>query len=211
MKTTAAVLHELQNHYDQLGIRPKHTDVAKAANLPKATVTRYLNGTTKGGDPDRVRALCIALERDDLAAQLPIKPSINTPMDVWSLLAEQKIADREYNLEEVGRERQLREESEKRLISEMDRLRESKDNIIARLSDRVNKLEDDKARQTVVNEKLNAEIGKYAAMADAEAKAKRRYRGLSVVLFFALILCFAIFDLPNPDSGLFEFLMSIFI
>ena len=147
MKTTAAVLRELQDYYASLEIKPKHGDIAREAKLPKATITRYLNGTTKGGDLERVRAICIALEREDLVAKLPARPDIKTTMDVWDLLKEQKLADRESNLEEIGYERKLREESETRLLNEIELLVK-----------RMERLEEDKQSLKVANAQLNNQM-----------------------------------------------------
>ena len=174
MKTTAAVLRELQDYYASLDIKPKHADIASSAHLPKATVTRYLNGTTKGGDLDRVRAICIALDREDLLDKLPSKPAIATPIDVWDLLQDQKQYDRESNLEEVGYERQLRVDAEKRFISEIERLTTSKQDVINRLQSRIEKLEDDKTNQAIVNKSLNAQL---------ESKHRRE-----IIMFISLIL-----------------------
>lgn len=158
MKTTAAVLRELQDYYDTLDIKPRHADIAEAAHLPKATVTRYLNGTTRRGDLDRVRAMCIAMDREDLLDKLPSKPALNAPMDVWDLYTDQKQYDRESNLEEVGYERQLRVDAEKRFIAEIERLTISKQDVINKLQARIEKLEDDKTNQAIVNKSLNAQL-----------------------------------------------------
>ena len=206
MRSTAAVLHDLQDYYDSLPIKPRHADIAAAANLPKATVTRYLNGTTKSGDLDRVRALCIAMEREDLIEKLPLRPTISTPMDVWNLLADQKLTDRESNLEEVGYERKLREESEKRLIDEMERMRVSKDNSINMLSARIEKLEIDKANQSLINKTLAAD---YAAT-KAELKTAQKYKVAFYVLFVSILVYIAVLDLPYPDGGITGLLSKLF-
>jgi transcriptional regulator with XRE-family HTH domain len=178
MKTTAAVLHELQSYYDSLEIKPRHADIAEAAHLPKATVTRYLNGTTRRGDLDRVRAMCLALDREDLLDKLPVKPTINAPVDVWDLYVDQKQYDRESNLEEVGYERQLRIDAERRFIAEIERLTASKQEIINRMQARIETLESEKTDQTITNKALNAQL---------ESRRRRE-----IVMIISLILNIAL-------------------
>lgn len=209
MKTTAAVLRELQDYYASLEIKPKHGDIAREAKLPKATITRYLNGTTKGGDPERVRAICIALEREDLVAKLPARPDIKTTTDVWDLLTEQKLADRESNLEEVGYERQLREESEKRLLAEIERITVSKDKSIGMLNDRIGKIEKDKENQTLVNKTLLSDKSKIQGELEVVRSLKRKHdKALvlslvgNVLLLILIVAYLLVYDLPNPGHGI---------
>ena len=199
MKTTAAVLRELQDYYASLEIKPKHGDIANETRLAKATVTRYLNGTTKGGDPERVRAICIALERADLVDKLPARPDIRTTTDVWDLLTEQKLADRESNLEEVGYERQLRIESEKRYAAEIERIAQTNNLLIKR----VDKMEEDKAKLISDNAVIMMQL-------ENAVNGKRRYERMFIAIFMMMVLYFLFFDLPYPDSGVTELLINLF-
>lgn len=112
MKTTAAALRELQEHFDSLSPRPNVKELAKLAGMPYSTAARYLNGTTKQGLPDKVRALAHALGRDDIMEEVVTKTPAENP-EAWWVFEVQRIA-REQNVEELERERALRKESEAR-------------------------------------------------------------------------------------------------
>ena len=90
MKTTAAVLRSLQDYYASLEIRPGIKEVAQATSMPVATAARYLNGTNQTGDLERVRALCLALERHDLLDELPSKQSISSFQEAMAVIIEVK-------------------------------------------------------------------------------------------------------------------------
>lgn len=70
MHQTTESLSELRAHWKASG-SPSITQLAKAANVPSATAHRYLTGATKGGIPETIRALAIAMGRDDIADSLP--------------------------------------------------------------------------------------------------------------------------------------------
>ena len=169
------------------------------ANMPNATASRYLNGTTQQGDIERVRALCIALDRHDLLDELPKTQTINSFQEAMALILEVKKEARESNLEELGRVRSLHEQAEKR----WEKIAESKDKSIELLTKRIGQLEKDKT---------DLASDKAAIMAEMQTvrRAKRKYEAGVVALLGFFALYFIIFDLPYPDSGITEFLINLF-
>lgn len=201
MKTTAAVLRELQDYYDALDPRPRLKELAAMAGMPVATVSRHLNGTTKKGIPSRVRALAIALGRQDLADDVIIEtPTQNE--DAWWITEIQREA-RESNLEEMERERALRIESEKRLTDELKRTIESRDRSMTILMERITALEADKL--SLAEDKSRAQT----ALSDVQ-RSKRKYEVLAFALLVLLLLYVILFDLPYPDFGLTEIIGKMF-
>lgn len=199
MKTTAAILRNLQDYYGTLAIRPGIKEIAKIANMPVATTARYLNGTTQTGDVERVRALCIALDRQDLVDELPKTQAISSFQEAMALILEVKKESRESNLEELSRVRELHADAEKR----WERIVEGKDKSIDILSKRIERLEADKEKQALVNTELNAEM-------NLVRKAKSKRDGaliaalLVIILMLVCIVTYLIyFDVPNPGYGLF--------
>lgn len=184
MKTTAAALRELQDYWDTLDPRPNIREIAQIADIPYSTAARYLNGTTKQGLPDSVRALARALGRSDIMAEATTEvPTKNA--DAWLILEIQRQA-REENLEELNNERTLRRESEARF----SKMIEDKDLHISQLTNRIAKLEEEKG---AAHEQLK------------ETRAqKRKYEKVALVLLLALGIYFIVFDLPHPDYGLTE-------
>lgn len=201
MKTTAAVLRELQDYYDALDPRPRLKELAAMSGMPVATVSRHLNGTTKKGIPSRVRALAIALGRQDLADDVIIEtPTQNE--DAWWITEIQREA-RESNLEEMERERALRIESEKRLTDELKRTIESRDRSMTILMERITALEADKL--SLAEDKSRAQT----ALSDVQ-RSKRKYEVLAFALLVLLLLYVILFDLPYPDFGLTEIIGKMF-
>lgn len=200
MKTTAAVLRNLQDYYASLEIRPGIKEVAQATSMPVATAARYLNGTNQTGDLERVRALCLALERHDLLDELPSKQSISSFQEAMALILEVKKESRESNLEELNRVRELHAAAEKR----WERIVEGKDKHIDALTKRVERLETDKETQSVINTELNTEM-----KVVRNAKRKRE-AGLIISLVVNILLLMTVvaylvyFDVPNPGYGLFR-------
>ena len=200
MKTTAAVLRNLQDYYASLDTRPTYKDVAQAAHMPIATAARYLNGTNQTGDLERIRALCLALERHDLLDELPSKQNISSFQEAMALILEVKKESRESNLEELNRVRELHAAAEKR----WERIVEGKDKHIDALTKRVEKLETDKEKQSMINTELNTEM-----KVVRNAKRKRE-AGLIISLVVNILLLMAVvaylvyFDVPNPGYGLFR-------
>ena len=70
MHQTTESLAKLRAHWNAAG-SPSIAQLAKQANVPSATAHRYLTGATKGGVPETIRALAIAMGRDDIADGLP--------------------------------------------------------------------------------------------------------------------------------------------
>lgn len=70
MEQTVKALADLREHWVSEGT-PSTAKIAKAANVSPATAHRYLTGATKGGFPETIRALAIAMGRPDIAESLP--------------------------------------------------------------------------------------------------------------------------------------------
>ena len=199
MKTTAAVLHTLQDYYGTLAIRPSVKEIARIANMPVATANRYLNGTTQQGEFERVRALCAALDRHDLLDELPKAPQLNSFQDAMALILEVKKESRESNLEQLEQVRKSNEESEKR----WERIVEGKDKSIEILSKRIDMLEKDKEKQASVNEYLNSEI-KLLYAAKRKREAALIVALLAIIVMLVCIVAYLVrFDIPMPGYGLF--------
>lgn len=204
MKTTAAVLRKLQDYYDSLDTRPTYKDVAREAHMPIATAARYLNGTNQTGELERVRALCIVLDRHDLLEELPDKQNFGSPQEIIALIREIQKTSMESNLEELERVRKLHEESEKRLMAELNRAIKSKDHAINEYTKRIERLETDKEKQSVINTELNTEM-----KVVRNAKRKRE-AGLIISLVVNILLLMTVvaylvyFDVPNLGYGLFR-------
>ena len=189
MKTTAAALRELQEHWDSLNPKPNMKEIARIAGMSYSTAARYLNGTTKQGLPDSVRALARALSREDIMDE--VSPGMPTQTaDAWLILEVQRQA-REDNLEELNNERTLRKESEERF----SRMIEGKDLHISQLTNRIAKLEEEKG---MMQEQLKENRAQ-----------KRKYEKVALVLLLVLGIYFIVFDLPHPDYGVTEVLLDL--
>ena len=70
MQNTTKALSALRAHWQSEGC-PSISKIAKSANVPSATANRYLAGVTKGGTPETIRALAIAMDRHDIADSIP--------------------------------------------------------------------------------------------------------------------------------------------
>jgi hypothetical protein len=70
MQKTTKALADLRAHWREEGC-PSVAKIAKKANVPSATANRYLGGITKGGAPETIRALAIAMDRRDIADSIP--------------------------------------------------------------------------------------------------------------------------------------------
>ena len=70
MQKTVKALADLRLHWREEGC-PSVAKIAKKANVPNATANRYLTGVTKGGAPETIRALAIAMDRRDIADSIP--------------------------------------------------------------------------------------------------------------------------------------------
>ena len=80
MEQTVKALADLRAHWESEDC-PSTAKIAKAANVSPATAHRYLTGATKGGFPETIRALAIAMGRPDIAESLPYT-SLNRMGDV---------------------------------------------------------------------------------------------------------------------------------
>ena len=69
MKDTTKALADLRAHWLEAGC-PASAKIAKKANVAPATAHRYLSGVTKLGTPEVIRALAIAMDRNDIAESL---------------------------------------------------------------------------------------------------------------------------------------------
>lgn len=188
MKTTAAALRELQDYWDTLSPKPNVKEIAHLAGMSYSTAARYLNGTTKQGLPDSVRALARALDREDIMSEVSAGMPTQTA-DAWLIFEVQRQA-REDNLEELNNERALRKESEARFAKSLA----DKDEHISQLVSRINKLEEEKG---AAHEQLK------------ETRAqKRKYEKVALALLLVLGIYFIIFDLPHPDYGITEVLLN---
>ena len=200
MKTTAAALRELQDYFASIDPKPNIREIAKAAKMPYATAARYLNGTTQQGIPSRVRALALALGREDIMAEVTAEtPTKNA--DAWWIVEIQR-EWRENNEEELERERSLRVDSEKRYAAEIERIITSKDKSIDLLRSRIAQLEKDKENQSLVNKNLLADKAQINTEMLYCRRAKRKYEVLCVVMLIAAVIYISVFDLPNPSNGL---------
>ena len=70
MQNTTKALAALREHWQSVGC-PPIAPIAKKANVPSATANRYIAGVTKGGTPETIRALAIAMDRQDIADAIP--------------------------------------------------------------------------------------------------------------------------------------------
>ena len=70
MEQTVKALAELRAYWETEGC-PSTAKIGKAANVSPATAHRYLTGATKGGLPETIRALAIAMDRSDIAQSIP--------------------------------------------------------------------------------------------------------------------------------------------
>ena len=178
---------------------PTPATVGKRANMPGITARRYLDGSTKHGDPAKVRALAIALGRMDIAETVKDTLSADLSESIMRYMSERFQLWRESNIEEINSERALREASEKRYAAEVERMTKTTDLLIHR----VEQLEKDK-------EKLVEDKAVIMAELTHARNGKRKYERMFLGLFGILVLYFVIFDLPYPDSGITEWLINIF-
>lgn len=70
MEQTVKALADLRAHWEAEGC-PSTAKIGKAANVSAPTAHRYLTGATKGGFPETIRALAIAMGRSDIAESIP--------------------------------------------------------------------------------------------------------------------------------------------
>lgn len=198
MDSTEKALEQIRQEWVAQG-SPTAASVAARANMSGITVRRYLDGSTKRGDPAKVRALAIALGRMDIAESVKDTLSADVSESVMRYMSERFQLWRESNLEEINTERVQREASEKRYAAEVDRMAKTTELLIHR----VEQLERDK-------EKLVEDKAVIMAELVTARKGKRKYERFMFALVMIFVLYFVIFDLPYPDYGITEVLLSIF-
>ena len=101
MQKTTKALADLRAHWREEGC-PSVAKIAKKANIPNATANRYLTGITKGGAPETIRALAIAMDRRDIADSIPFvsvsdsdhaEDYITEMIQQWHETSQQQIAE----------------------------------------------------------------------------------------------------------------------
>ena len=101
MQKTTKALADLRTHWREEGC-PSVAKIAKKANIPNATANRYLTGITKGGAPETIRALAIAMDRRDIADSIPFvsvsdsdhaEDYITEMIQQWHETSQQQIAE----------------------------------------------------------------------------------------------------------------------
>ena len=177
MKTTIAALRELQAYWASLppDQRPSIRKVSAAAGLSYPTTARYLNGETKEGFPDKVRALARALGREDIMNEVTAPaPTNNT--EAWWLVEAQRIMREEYT-EQFERERKEHEQT------------------VGLLNKKIAELESEKAT-------LATDLA-YNRKAKHKYEALTILLLLGFLLYIIIFdLPHPDFDLPHPDFGL---------
>lgn len=202
MDTTERALSAIRTEWIDQG-SPSIPQLAKRANMPTITARRYLDGSTKHGDPAKVRAIAIALGRRDIAETVQDTVTADLSDAIMKFMAEKFLLWRESNLEELEQERNMRVESEKRHAEEVQRIITSKDKSIELLTKRIKQLEEDKTVALTDKERIYGEM----------AEVRRTKRKRDVMLIIALVLIAALlaaiiaylikFDLSTPGYGLF--------
>lgn len=196
---TEKALEQIRAEWLEQGCPTPASIGKRANNMPSITVRRYLDGSTKHGDPAKVRALAIALGRSDIAETVKDTVSADLSDSIMKFMAEKFLLWRESNLEELSKERELREAAEARHADEIGRLTKTTGLLISR----VEQLEKDKAALAEDKTVVMAEM-QYCR------KAKRKYEVLCVVMLIGIIAYISIFDLPNPSNGITYLLSTIF-
>lgn len=187
MKTTVAALRELQDYWDSLDPRPNIREIAAMAGMSYSTAARYLNGTTKQGLPDSVRALARALDREDIMSEV----TDNAMSSVSQMIMLEIQRQAEENLRDgLNSERAFRKESEARF----SKMIADKDLHISQLTNRLQILEEEK--------------GAALALLKENRAQKRKYEKVALALLLVLGIYFIIFDLPHPDYGITEVLLG---
>ena len=204
MEKTEQALSAIREEWLAQG-SPPVAQVAQRANMPAITARRYLDGSTKFGDPAKIRALAIALGRSDIADTVRDVVSADLSDSIMKFMAEKFLLWRESNLEELAIERKAREESEKRYAAEIERIITSKDRVVDQLNTRIDRLEADKAELIADKAQINAEM-----ISVRSTKRKHdAYLILSLVgnitLFVIVVLYLVFIDAPNGSIGVIRY------
>lgn len=146
MQKTVKALADLRLHWREEGC-PSVAKIAKKANVPNATANRYLTGVTKGGAPETIRALAIAMDRRDIADSIPFtsvadsdhaEDYITEMIQQWHETSQQQLGEanarHKQELDDLIRDHRLEREDwhnqRKDLHEEISRLRASFDSAI---------------------------------------------------------------------------------
>lgn len=147
MQKTVKALSDLRQHWREEGT-PSVAKIAKKANIPSATANRYLTGITKGGAPETIRALAIAMDRRDIADSIPFtsvadsdhaEDYIAEMIQQWHETSQQQIAEasarHKQEMDDLMRDHRLEREDwhqqRKALHEENQNLRVSFDKAVA--------------------------------------------------------------------------------
>ena len=140
MQKTVKALSGLRQHWREEGT-PSVAKIAKKANIPSATANRYLTGVTKGGAPETIRALAIAMDRRDIADSIPFTSVADSDH------AEDYIADKQ-ELDDLIRDHRLEREDwhnqRKDLHEEISHLRTSFNSAITSRDNQIKALRSEK-------------------------------------------------------------------
>lgn len=220
MDSTEQALSAIRSEWIAQG-SPPIADLAKRANMPAITARRYLDGSTKHGDPAKVRALAISLGRRDIAETVKDSLSHDLSESVMKFMSEKFLLWRETNLDELAKRDEMIDQMTKTHSAEIDRLMASHQQIVdrltienqrllerndanvARLTGRIDALERDKAN-------ISVELAKTRAEKHSQG---RRLLIVTALLITVLLLFFAYFihfDMPFPTNGFTGALIDLF-
>ena len=160
MQKTVKALNDLRVHWREEGC-PSVAKIAKKANVPNATANRYLTGVTKGGAPETIRALAIAMERRDIADSIPFtsvadsdhaEDYITEMIQQWHETSQQQMSEasarHKQELDDLIRDHRLERDDwhmqRKAMHEENARLRASFDSAIALHNDQLKALRTEK-------------------------------------------------------------------
>lgn len=204
MDCAAKALEAVRNEWLVQG-SPNVSAIAKTAGMPVITARRYLDGSTKHGDAAKIRQLAIALGRKDIADTVKDPVTSDLSEAIMTFMAEKFLLWRESNLEELEIERKAREESEKRLLAEVERVTVSKDKTVDMLLNRVKELEKDKQIALSDKDIINTEM-------HTVRKTKRKHDtylllslAFNILLVVTLVLYLLFIDAPNGTFGLIRY------
>lgn len=204
MDLTAKALEAVRNEWLIQG-SPNVSALAKTAGMPAITARRYLDGSTKHGDAAKIRQLAIALGRKDIADSVKDPVTSDLSEAIMTFMAEKFLLWRESNLEELETERKAREETEKRLLGEVERVTTSKDKTVDMMLNRIKELEKDKQIALSDKDIINTEMH----IVRATKRKHDTYLILSLVFNIALVAAVVLYlifiDAPNGHMGVIRY------
>lgn len=169
MKQTGQALADLRAHWASEDY-PNVSEIAKKANVARGTAHRYLTGVTKGGAPETIRALAIAMNRPDIADSIPYKGfgDMSNTEDYIAELAQQ-----------------WQEKTQQQLTDAHARHKQELEELTG--NHRLERQEWYKQRESLhkENENLRASFDKAVSFRDAQLKAQRVEK---YVLFVILVV-----------------------